>query len=100
MIPSDPDNPMMRVRLPQEEKLERLSKELEQLQIEICVPQAPAAPHAPRAVKISSGSDHWQESFDRLRDRLSETFDQLRRQMEALKVQLRDLAQRLHLATA
>jgi len=103
MIPPDPDNPMMRVRLPQEEKLDRLAKELDQIEIEISAPSAPVPPNAPRAVKISHGpgtDTYWQESFDRLRDRLSETFDQLRRQMETLKVQLRDLAQRLHLANA
>ena len=103
MIECDPDNQTVRVRLPQEEELDKLAKELEKLELEICVPQAPAAPHAPRAVMISSGSsggDYWQESFDRLRDRLNETFDQLRCQVEVLKVQFHDLALRLHLATA
>ena len=45
-------------------------------------------------------NDNWQESFDRLRNSLNDTFDQLRRQMVALKMQMRDWAQRLHLATA
>jgi C-terminal processing protease CtpA/Prc len=98
--PEPPDAPMTRIYLPQEEELEQLSKKLEKLQIEICVPQPPSAPHAPRAVRISNGGDHWQESFDNLRDRLGDTFDRLRRQLETLKAELHDLAQRLHLATA
>jgi membrane-associated protease RseP (regulator of RpoE activity) len=102
IMPDDPDK-IVRVQVSPDEELERLSKELEQLQIEICVPQAPGAPNTSRAVKISRGSGtdaNWQESFDRLRDRLNDTFDQLRQQMVALKMQLRDWAQRLHLATA
>lgn len=96
---------IVRVHVPEEKELEKLSKELEQLEYQIGVPAVPAVPAVPsvpkiHAVTISNSSDRWQESFERLRVRLNDTFDRLRGQIELLRTELHDLALQLHLATA
>ena len=96
---------IVRVHIPEEAELERLSKELERLELEInppVVPAVPSVPHVPtvHAVTISHSYDRWQESFDNLRDRLNDTFKRLRQQIEVLKTQFHDLALQLRLTTA
>jgi membrane-associated protease RseP (regulator of RpoE activity) len=85
----------LRMYLPRQEDLDKLAKQLDKLEIQVRAPQVPS--HS--AVTIST-SDYWQQSFDRLRDSLEQTFQRLRAQIDVLRMQLHDLAQRLHLATA
>jgi membrane-associated protease RseP (regulator of RpoE activity) len=96
---------MVRIHVPEEAELEKLAKDLDQLELQINPPAVPAVPAMPAipshsVVTISHNYDRWQESFDRLRNRLNETFVRLREQIEFLKVELHDLALQLRLTTA
>lgn len=96
---------MVRIHVPEEAELEKLAKELDQLELQINPPAVPAVPAIPAIpshsiVTISHNYDRWHASFANLRNRLNETFLRLREQIELLKTEFHDLALRLRLMTA